>query len=279
MRSLLYVPGNAERMIEKARLSDAGGVILDLEDAIAPAQKEAAREVVARILREADFGARQVFVRINGLATPYAVEDARAVAATGGAGILIPKVESVDEIATIAPILASGPPESAQQRRLLCLIESPSGVLACRELAAGSPFVTGVVFGSADLALEIGCSLTAGEPELLYARSQVLLAARAAGVAAYDSPHFLIADLEGLGHACKTARHLGYDGKTVIHPLHIATVNEIFAPTEAEIAEAKRIVAAMNEAAAEGRGAITLDGRLVDQVHLAHAKKILDKVP
>jgi citrate lyase beta subunit len=161
--------------------------------------------------------------------------------------------------------------------KLLCLIESPRGVLASRELATGSGQVRGLVFGAADLAREVGCVLSEGEPELLYARAQVLLAARAAGVAAFDSPHFVIADLEGLRSACQAVRRLGYDGKTTIHPSHIATVNEIFAPTPEEIAAAERVVAAMEAAEAAGRGAISLDGRLIDQVHLAHARKILKR--
>lgn len=278
MRSLLYVPGNDERKIARARECDADAIILDLEDAIAPEQKEAAREMVAQVLREVDFGRRRVFVRINSLATSHALEDARAVASTGRAGLLIPKVESADEVTTITPILASNADTGSLPRRLLCLIESPRGVLASREIAESSPLLVGLIFGSADLTRDLGCRLTEGEPELLHARSHVLLAARAAGLAAYDSPHFVVADLEGLRRASQAARNLGYDGKTVIHPSHIATVNEIFAPTAEEIDEARRVVAALEEAAREGRGAILLDGRLVDQVHLSHARKILSRV-
>lgn len=275
MRSLLYVPGNSEKMIEKARSSAADGIILDLEDSIPPDQKESARETVARALREMDFGQRRVFVRINSLATPHSIADARAVAATGAAGILIPKVEKPDDVTSIAPILPNGP-RSSRKINLLCLIESPRGVLACHDIALASPSLAGLVFGSADLVREVGCRLTAGEPELLYARSHVLLVARATGVAAYDSPHFGIADLDGLHLACQAARRLGYDGKTVIHPSHIAMVNEAFNPTEEEINEAKRVVAALEEAGLTGRGAIELDGKLIDQVHLAHARKVLD---
>jgi citrate lyase subunit beta/citryl-CoA lyase len=119
--------------------------------------------------------------------------------------------------------------------------------------------------------------LSEDEPELLFARSQVLLAARAAGVAAYDSPHFTIADLEGLRRRSQAARNLGYDGKTIIHPSHIEIVNEIFAPTAAQIENAQRIVAAMSDAHSQGRGAISLDGKMIDQVHLAAAKKVLEQ--
>lgn len=276
MRSLLYVPGSSEKMIEKARGTDADGLILDLEDSIPPDQKGAARETVARALRDGGFGQKHVFVRINSLGTTHSIEDARAVAATGKAGILIPKVEGPDEVTAIAPILVSGS-GAGGTHGLLCLIESPKGVLNCREIASASPLLTGLVFGSADLAREIGCRLTPGEPELLHARSHVLLVARAAGLAAYDSPYFSIADLDELHLECQAARRLGYDGKTVIHPSHVEIVNDAFDPTEAEINDAKRVVAALEEAGMDGRGAIALDGKLIDQVHLAHARKILSR--
>jgi len=279
MRSLLYVPGISERMILKARDSAADALLLDLEDAIAPEQKVEARSTVARLLGEVDFGDKEVFVRINSLATEYGLEDARTVAASGAPGILIPKVERGDEVMTVAAILRSQERRQADECRpkLLCLIESPRGVLASREIAESGELVVGLIFGSADLSRDLGCVLTEGEPELLYARSHVLMAARAAGVAAFDSPHFVIADLDGLRRSSLAARNLGYDGKTVVHPSHIAIVNEVFAPTAEQIAEARRVVEAMEAAQAEGRGAIRLDGRLVDQVHLSTARRLLER--
>lgn len=275
MRSLLYVPGISEKMILKARDSAADALLLDLEDAIAPEQKLQARALVAQMLREVDFGDKEIFVRINALATEYGLEDARTVAASGAPGLLVPKIETVDEVTTLAPILHHR--DRKQTGKLLCLIESPRGVLASRALAEASELVVGLVFGAADLARDLGCVLTEGEPELLYARSQVLLAARAAGVKAYDSPFFTVADLDGLRQHSQAARNLGYDGKTVIHPSHIEIVNEIFAPTVAQIAEAERVVAALEAAQATGRGAITLDGKLIDQIHLSAARKVLQQ--
>jgi citrate lyase beta subunit len=254
-------------MILKACDSAADALILDLEDAIAPDRKLEARATVARALREIDFGGKEVFVRINSLATAWGLEDARAAASNGARGLVIPKAETADEVTTIAPILPRG--------RLLCLIETPRGVFAAREIAESSETVAGLIFGSADLSRELGCTLTEGEPELLLARSQTLLAARAAGVNAYDSPHFAIADLEGLRRSSRAARNLGYDGKTAIHPSHLEIVNEVFTPTAEQIASAKRIVAAMAAAHTEGRGVATLDGQMIDQVHLSAAKKML----
>jgi citrate lyase beta subunit len=275
MRSLLYVPGISEKMILKARDLGADALILDLEDAIVSWQKLAARACVARVLREADFGELEVFVRINALTTEYGLEDARAVVAAGARGLLLPKVERVDDVTDIAPILQNRSRAGSRTGKLLCLIETPRGVFAAREIAESNELIAGLIFGSADLSREIGSRLTEGEPELLYARSHVLLAARAAEVAAYDSPHFVISDLAGVRQHSQAARNLGYDGKTIIHPSHIAIVNEIFAPTAKQLAEAERIIEAMKAAQAEGRGAISLDGKLIDQVHLSTAQKLL----
>ena len=277
LRSLLYVPGNSEKMILKARESAADALILDLEDAIALEQKLEARATVVRALREMTFEGKDVFVRINPLTTDFGLEDARAVAAAGAPGILLPKAERVDDVTDLAPILQSrnwaGQQTVYDAKHLLLLIETPRGVFAARELAEASELVAGLLFGSADLSREVGCTLSEDEQEVFYARSHVLLAARAEGVAAYDSPHFGITDLEGLRRRSQAARRLGYDGKTAIHPSHLEVLNEIFAPTEAEFTSAERIVNAL--AAAPGRGVVVLDGQMIDQVHLATAKKIL----
>lgn len=279
MRSLLYVPGNSEKMIVKARDTAADGIILDLEDGVAPAQKREARALVARLLRELDFGGQQVFVRINALTTEYGLEDARATSfsqalgsqapGSHAPGIVIPKVESAEVVTTVASIL------SQRTSKLLCQIETPRGVFACRAIAEASEQVAALLFGSADLSRELGAQLSDDEAEVLYARQHVLLAARASNVAAYDSPHFVIADLEGVRRRATAARQLGYDGKTVIHPSHIEIVNEVFAPTSAQIAQAERVVAAMAAAHSAGRGAVMFDGQMIDQVHLTTAHQLL----
>jgi citrate lyase subunit beta/citryl-CoA lyase len=274
---LLYVPGISERMILKARDSAADALILDLEDAIAPEQKIEARTTVARALLEIDFGVKEIFVRINSLATEWGLEDARAVAAAGAPALVIPKCESVDEVTTIAPILQSRfrPTMGGRENKLLCLIETPRGVLDSRHIAESNELVVGLIFGAADLSRELGSALDEDETQVLFARSHVLLAARAVGINAYDSPHFAIDDLAGLRRRSVAVRNLGYDGKTIIHPLHIEIVNEVFAPSAEQIAEAERVVAAMAAAQAEGRGATKLDGRMIDQVHLSVARKVL----
>lgn len=277
IRSLLFVPAGAERMIEKAVTTEADALILDLEDATAPDRKLEARASVAQALRETDFQGKDVFVRINPPATKLGLDDAREAVAAGVRGIVIPKTESEDDVTNVAAIIRSRwkKPESGAAPSILCLIETPRGVLDARHLAEVDDLVTGLIFGSADLSRAIGAHPGADETEMLYARSHVLLAARASGVSAYDSPHFLINDPEGLKRRCLAARNLGYDGKVLIHPSHVETVNRIFSPSPEQIAEAERLVAAMEAAQAEGRGVILYEGRMVDQVHLDAARRLI----
>lgn len=269
IRSLLFVPGLDERRIHKAAASVADAVIVDLEDAIAPEQKEEARAAALRALQEIDFGEKAAFLRINALGTAWGRDDAHAAAAAGVRGIVLPKCESPEEVSTIAALQPAA--------RLLCLLETPRGVLASREIATAHPIVAGLLFGAADLSREIGCRPGEDEIELLFARSQVVLAARAANIAVWDSPHFAIPDLDGLRRRATFARNLGFDGKMLIHPSHPAPVNEIFAPTAEEIRDAERIIEIMQAAMTEGRGVAVLDGRMIDRVHLAAAEKVLQK--
>jgi citrate lyase beta subunit len=275
LRSLLYVPGVSERMILKARESAADAVILDLEDGVAPEQKLDARQLVVRTLQEIDFGEKELYVRINPLATEWGLEDARAVTRAGALGLVIPKAERPDDVTAIAPIVQSG--SHIRHGKLICMIETPRGVMASREIAESDEAVVGLMFGSADLARALGCTLSEDEREVLFARSQVLLSARVAGVGAYDSPHFAISDPASLHRMSQSARNLGYDGKAVIHPSHVEIVNEIFTISEKQIADAERIVAAMKAAREDGVGAVSLDGRMIDQVHLSAAEKVLQQ--
>ncbi len=269
MRSLLFVPGISEKMMLKARDLDADALILDLEDAVSPDRKSEARQTVTRMLSETDFGAKPVFVRINRLAAGYSEEDARAVAASRAFGVVMPKVDHPEEVAAVAKLLAS-------HQRLICMIESPRGVLNCPAIAEASPMIDGLMFGSADFSTATRARLTEGEPELLVARSRMLYSARAAGIDAYDAPYFSIPDLDGLRKDSERARNLGYDGRAIIHPSHIATVNEVFAPSEAEIAQARKIVVAMSEALARGLAAVQFEGQLIEPLHARAAQRILD---
>ena len=269
MRSLLFVPGVSEKMILKARDTDADALILDLEDAVSPDRKVEARHTVMRLLGEAEFGAKPVFVRVNRFDTGFGEDDAKAISASKAYGAVLPKVERPEEVAALGSLLAS-------QQRVIAMIESPRGVLNCPAIAESSSVLNGLMFGSADFSTATRARLTEGEPELLVARSRMLYSARAAGIDAYDAPFFSIPDLEGLRRDCERARNLGYDGRAIIHPSHIAITNEVFAPSDAEIAHARKIVAAMNEALARGLAAVQFEGQLIEPLHARAAQRILD---
>ncbi len=269
MRSLLFVPGVSEKMILKARDTEADALILDLEDAVSPDRKIEARQTVMRMLAEVDFGGKPVFVRVNRFDTGFGEEDARAVASSKAYGAVLPKAERPEEVAAVVQMLAG-------HQRLVAMIESPRGVLNCPAIADASPMLDGLMFGSADFTVLTRGRLTEGEPELLVARSRMLYSARAAGVEAYDAPYFSIPDLDGLRRASELVRNLGYDGRAVIHPSHIATVNEVFSPSVEEIAQARKIVAAMQEALDRGLAAIQFEGQLIEPLHARTAQRILD---
>ena len=280
IRSLLFVPGGSFRMIQKARETEAEALILDLEDAVAPAQKEEARQSLAQTLREVDLSHKEVFVRINGLRTPWGLEDARAAVAGGVRGIVIPKIEHPDEVTAIAAVLQGRlhREDDRQRPRILCLIETPRGIFAARTLAESNRLVVGLMFGASDLARALGSNLTEGEPELLYARSHLLLAARAAEVPAYDAPSPAVEDLTAVRRHSQASRALGYDGKAAIHPAHLPIIHEVFSHTPDEIKEAIAIVEALAAAQAAGRGTALHRGRMIDQVDLAEAQRLLDKL-
>ncbi len=269
MRSLLFVPGVSEKMMLKARDTEADALILDLEDAVSLDRKVEARQTVMRMLGEVDFGSKPIFVRVNRFDTGFGEEDAKAIANSKAFGAVLPKAERPEEITAITGLLAA-------HQRLIAMIESPRGVLNCPMIADASLMLDGLMFGSADFSTATRARLTEGEPELLVARSRMLYSARAAGIEAYDAPYFSIPDLDGLRKDSERARNLGYDGRAVIHPSHIAITNEVFAPSEAEIVQARKIVAAMNEALARGLAAVQFEGQLIEPLHARAAQRILD---
>lgn len=277
-RSLLYVPASSRKMLEKAPSLPADGFILDLEDGVALSQKAAARDELVRALREIDFGGRERVVRINGLASAWWRDDLAAVVEGRADTLLLPKASSADEVREVEAALTQGEAAAglaAGTIGLALMIESPAGVADARAVAAASPRVNGLVFGSADYTKETRGRGTPERTELLYPLSQILLAARLAGADALDAPCFTLRDEALLRHECAGVRALGFDGKTVIHPSQIGPVNAAFAPDEAEVAEAQKIIAAYEAAEREGRGVIDLDGRLIEALHVTVARRAL----
>jgi citrate lyase subunit beta/citryl-CoA lyase len=272
-RSVLFVPGSNARALAKARALPADGLILDLEDAVAPTEKESARRLVAASLAEGGFGRRERVVRVNGLDSPWGAADLEAMARAGADAICLPKVGAPETVLAAEYALArAGAPESAA---LWCMIETPRGVLAAREIAAASPRVACLVAGTSDLVKDLRARHTLARAEVLPSLGLILLAARAQGLAALDGVFLDLTDQAGLEAACRQGRDLGFDGKTVIHPSQLAAANRIFAPNEEELDEARRMVAAHAAAEAAGRGVTVVGGRLVEALHVEAAHRLL----
>ncbi len=270
-RSVLYLPGSNARALEKARTLPADGLILDLEDAVAPSAKEAARALVIAALAAGGFGRRERVVRVNGASTPWGLDDLAAVARSPAEAVCLPKVEGAEEVRTADRALAAaGAPDSLA---LWCMIETPRGVLAADAIAGASPRVACLVAGTSDLVKDLGARPTPGRAEVLPSLGLLLLAARAHGLAALDGVQLDLDDEAGLEAACRQGRDLGFDGKTLIHPRQLAPANRAFAPDPAELALARRIVAAHGAAAAAGQGVTVLDGRLVEALHVEAARR------
>jgi citrate lyase subunit beta/citryl-CoA lyase len=272
-RSALYMPGSNARALEKARTLDADVLLLDLEDAVAPAAKQEARRLVLAAVAAGGAGWRELVIRINGPATPWGAEDLAAAARSGADAVLLPKVESAEEVVAAAGVLrsAGAPPGLA----LWAMIETPRGVLAAPAIAAASPRLTCLVAGTSDLAKDLRVRQSTGRAELITALSLTVLAARAHGLACLDGVHLDLADEAGFEAQCRQGRDLGFDGKTLIHPKTIAVANRAFSPDEAELASARAVVAAHAEAEARGQGVVVLDGRLVEALHVEAARRLL----
>ena len=272
-RSLLYMPGSNPRALEKAQALPADGLIFDLEDAVAPEAKESARAIVAAALAEGGYGGRELVLRINAIDTPWGHADLAAAATMPIDAVLLPKVENPDRVAlTVSLLDAFGAPETLA---VWCMLETPLGILYAREIAAASPRLAALVLGTSDLTKDLHALPTRDRLPLITSVSLAILAARAHGLAILDGVHLDLADDEGFAAACRQGRELGIDGKTLIHPKQIAAADAAFAPTKEEVEWSRRIIAAHSEAAAAGKGVVLVDGRLIENLHVENARRLL----
>ena len=264
-RSALYIPGSKDRALEKARNLPVDVILFDLEDAVAPDAKIAARDTLFAALAGGGYGPRQRIVRINGLDTQWGRADAAAVAAMDCDAILLPKVNSTADVDALAALVPDLP--------IWAMMETPQSVLNAAHIAA-HPRMAGFVMGTNDLAKDMG---SRGRPALMMALQMCLLAAKAAGIVALDGVYNAFQDDDGLRAECAEGRDMGFDGKTLIHPAQIAIANAAFGPTTDEIALAHRQIAAFAEAAAQGQGVAVVDGKIVENLHIVTAKATLAK--
>ena len=285
LRTLLFVPGHRDRMIEKAPGAGADGLLYDLEDSVPKAERATAREMVAAAL-SAPLGLPR-YVRVNGIADAGREEtaaDLEAIVRTGLDGIVLPKAQSADEIVWTAREIDRLEAErgiDAGRTEIVPMIESALGVHFSYEILTASPRVASVIVGSAqdgDLQTDLGSEWSPEGTELLYARSRILLSARAAGLEQpLDGVFPGLDDEEGLIRDCMNARRLGYRGKTVIHPKQIEPVHRVFSPSEKEIAHYRDMIAAFEAAEAEGKGAVTFRGKMIDRAMVRKARGLLDR--
>ena len=272
-RSVLYMPGSNPRALAKARTLPVDGVILDLEDAVAPNAKEEARHRVAEALAEGGFGHRERVVRVNGLDTPWGAADLDAVAAMNLDAVLLPKIEGAGDVLAAWRRLCEAGARSGLA--LWVMIETPRGVLATASVCAAAAPLACVVLGTSDLAKELRVEHTPGRPGLLPALGHCVLAARAAGLDVLDGVQLDLEDEAALESVCRQGRELGFDGKTLIHPRQIATANRIFAPAPESVTAARRTLEAWEAASARGDGLAVVDGRLVEHLHAAEARRLV----
>ncbi|AVO47328.1 HpcH/HpaI aldolase/citrate lyase family protein [Phreatobacter cathodiphilus] len=276
-RSVLYMPGSNARALEKARTLPADVVILDLEDAVAPDAKEIARGQVAQAVREGGFGPREVVVRLNGLDTAWGEGDLKALAPSGADVILLPKVSRPEDLlAAGKAIAAAGAPE---RTAVWAMMETPLAMLNAGAIAAAAADRTtrlsGFVMGTNDLAKETGARIVPGRAPMNAWLMTSLAAARAHGLAILDGVWNEIADEAGFARECAEARDMGFDGKTLIHPSQIAPCNAAFSPAEKEVAWARTIIAAFDQPENAAKGAIQVEGRMVERLHAEMARKLV----
>lgn len=275
-RSMLYMPGSNERALDKAKTLPVDGVIFDLEDSVAPARKAFARELAGARLRAGGYGPRELIVRVNALSSEWGMDDLAAICAAGPDAILLPKVDSAaDVLAASRAMDAAGAPATT---RLWVMMETPLAVLNAHSIAqsAREPGcrLAAFVLGANDLAKETRARLTPGRGPLLGWLSQCVLAARAHGLDVIDSVFNEIADEAGFRAECLQGLDMGMDGKSLIHPSQVDACNDVFAPSPDEVAWARRVIAAFEAPENAGKGAIALDGRMVERLHAVMAQRV-----
>lgn len=272
-RSMLFMPGANARALDKARSLPADGLIFDLEDAVLPDAKIAARDTVREAIEQGGYGGRELILRVNGLATEWGEDDLRFAATLPIDGVLLPKIDGGDEISLAERLLrrASAPDTIA----IWAMMETPLAILRAAEIAGASGRLTGLVMGTSDLAKDLRARHTLDRLPLAASLGLCLLAARAHGLAAIDGVHLDLDDDAGFDAACRQGRDFGFDGKSLLHPRTIDAANRAFGPSAEEVETARRVIAGFEAAKTEGKGVVLVDGKLVEQLHVDEAERVL----
>ncbi len=277
-RSLLFIPGNNPNLLINCGCLGADGIIFDLEDAVSPDQKDAARILVRNTLRHMDLRGCERIVRINGIDTPYWKKDIDTIAPLRPELILLPKTGTAQDVWTVSAYLAQAEERLGLERNtigLMPLIETALGVENAFAIASADSRVQALFLGAEDLTADLQCKRTKGSQEIAYARSRLVNAARAAGVEVYDTPFTDVNDDEGIENDAACAKAMGFTGKSSISPRHVEVINRVFSPTLEEVEYAMLVMDAIAQAKAQGKGAIALRGKMVDAPIVARAQRTL----
>lgn len=267
-RSLLFMPGNNPRALEKAKSLSADGIVIDLEDAVAPSAKAEARQQALAAVQAGGYGNRELAVRINGFGTPWFDEDLTAVAAANVAIVVLPKTEHAEQVLEVVRRLSA-------TTQLWAMIETPLGVANVEAIACAHPRLTALIMGTSDLSKELRIPVRVDRLGLQYSLGRCVVAARMAGIDIIDGVHLDFRNAAAFQGVCEQGRDLGFDGKSLIHPDQIATANQVFAPSAQEIERASQILTAWQEAQTLGLGLAVLDGKLIENLHAAEAERVL----
>jgi citrate lyase subunit beta/citryl-CoA lyase len=271
LRSVLYMPSSNEKALEKAKTLPVDGIIFDLEDAVAPDAKPAAREAACAAAASADYGRRTLTIRVNGIGTEWHDDDLAAAAKAGPHAVVVPKVNGAAEVGQLVDALErAGAPDHTT---LWAMVETPVAILDALAIARASERLSALVLGTNDLVKELYAEHVPGRAPILPSLHTALLAGRAAGIAVLDGVYNDVKDLEGFLEECRQGREMGFDGKTLIHPGQVDGANEVFAPSEQAVADARGILDAWDAGA--GSGVVTYNGRMVENLHVDSARRTL----
>lgn len=273
-RSVLYMPGANERALEKAKTIDADALILDLEDSVSPDSKEAGRANVCAAVQSGEYGHRELAIRVNSIGTQWHEDDLAAACAAGPDAILVPKVESAQQVRDLVAVMeAAGAPENTA---LWAMIETPVALLHAEEITAAHERLTVIVMGTNDIVNEtFGLHVPGRNAAVLTALSWTLLAVRAAGKVVIDGVYNAVKDPEGFDAEAHQGREMGFDGKTLIHPSQVDPANVAFSPSDDDIERARGMIAAFEEASQAKQGVATFNGKMIEELHIRDANRIL----
>jgi len=272
-RSVLYMPGANDKALEKAKGLPADAIIFDTEDSVAPDMKAMARDKVAAAVGSGEYGKRELTIRVNSIETEWFSDDVRSAAAAGPAAVVVPKISTPADVATVERLLESA--GALDHTRIWAMLETPSAMVHAVEIATASERLEVLIMGTNDLAKELHAALVPGRHPLLWGLGACVNAARHAGKVILDGVYNDIKNPEGFEAECRQGAEMGFDGKTLIHPTQLDAANAAFAPSPDEVEAARRVIEAWDEGIAAGKGVIQLDGKMIENLHVANAQRAL----